>query len=723
MIHIPKQACVKQQDITDCGAACLASISAYYGLIYPIARIRQYAFTEKKGTNLWGMIKAAERLGLTAKGVKADSEALQSVSLPLIAHIIVRGELQHFITVYKIADEQIVYMDPADGEIHQIEKEEFLNIWTGVLILIEPNTTFQVGTIKRSNWTHITELLYSHRNSIAKIFIEAIVCSLLGLAIPIYLGVLFDDVLTRDNLSLLHYASVMILSITFVRILVSILKSRLALQTSQLIDKSLILRYYKHILHLPQFFFDTMRVGEIISRVNDALKIRVFINDIAVGLLVNTLILLCAVVLMFFFSWKLTLLSLCCLPLLFGVFHFYNSANKKYQRELMETQAEVESQLVESISSIATIKCFGIEQYSNLITEQRMDCMLKSSYKSSWISILTSHGLDLISSLTTIVILWWGSSFVLEHEISTGILMLFYALMGAVWGPVTSLITANRSIQDAAIATDRLFQILDLETEDNKEITNQIEKKEIGDITFQQISFQYGSRKPLFKELSLCFKKGETTAIVGESGSGKTTIISLLQGFYPIQAGRICIGQYDIATLSKEHLRSLIGIVPQNIKLFSGTITSNIALGERTPDIGRIKDSISLVGLEDFIAELPLGLDTKIGEQGATLSGGEQQRIAIARALYRDPEIFIFDEATSSLDSKAEQSVKKMIDVLKSRNKTIVIIAHRLTTIKEADKIIVLGNGELMEEGTYVQLMQNKQAFYTLWKNQIGESL
>ena len=177
-----------------------------------------------------------------------------------------------------------------------------------------------------------------------------------------------------------------------------------------------------------------MRVGEIISRVNDALKIRVFINDIAVGLLVNTLILLCAVVLMFFFSWKLTLLSLCCLPLLFGVFHFYNSANKKYQRELMETQAEVESQLVESISSIATIKCFGIEQYSNLITEQRMDCMLKSSYKSSWISILTSHGLDLISSLTTIVILWWGSSFVLEHEISTGTLMLFYALMGAVWG-------------------------------------------------------------------------------------------------------------------------------------------------------------------------------------------------------------------------------------------------------------------------------------------------
>ena len=232
-----------------------------------------------------------------------------------------------------------------------------------------------------------------------------------------------------------------------------------------------------------------------------------------------------------------------------------------------------------------------------------MDCMLKSSYKSSWISILTSHGLDLISSLTTIVILWWGSSFVLEHEISTGTLMLFYALMGAVWGPVTSLITANRSIQDAAIATDRLFQILDLETEDNKEITNQIEKKEIGDITFQQISFQYGSRKPLFKELSLCFKKGETTAIVGESGSGKTTIISLLQGFYPIQAGRICIGQYDIATLSKEHLRSLIGIVPQNIKLFSGTITSNIALGERTPDI-------SLLGLEDFIDELPLGLDT-----------------------------------------------------------------------------------------------------------------
>ena len=461
-----------------------------------------------------------------------------------------------------------------------------------------------------------------------------------------------------------------------------------------------------------------MRVGEIISRVNDAVKIRNFINNVSLDLLVNIMILLFSVCLMFVYSWKLALITLLSAPLFLGIFYSFNKLNRKYQRHIMESSADLEAQLVESLNSISTIKRFGIEEYANLKTETRFVHLLKNTYRSIYGSIMAQGGIQFVSTGITIAILWMGSVLVIDQELTPGTLMVFYSLVGYVISPIGSLISSNQTIQDALIAADRLFQIMDLEREQNEEQKIELTEEMVGDISFENVCFRYGSRKEIFSALNLAIEKGKMTAIVGESGSGKTTLMSLLQHIYPIQGGHIRIGKHDIAEIDNRSLRQRIGTVPQHIELFSGTIAENIAVGELHPKMIRIKALMEMLGLEEFIERQPKGYKTQIGEHGVNLSGGERQRIAIARALYKNPEIIILDEATSSLDNIAENQVKIVMEVMKDAGKTVIVIAHRLSTVKHADRIIVLHNGEVKEEGTHEELSQKDGLYCKLWKEQ-----
>lgn len=706
---------IKQHDITDCGAACLASICAHYGLQFPVARIRQYAFTDQKGTNVLGLIEAANKLGLSAKGVKARFEALKIVPKPTIAHVIVNQQLQHFIVIYKVEKEHIVYMDPADGRMHKVENYDFERMWTGVLVLMEPEKTFKQGNQKTSMTKKFFSLLSPHKSVMIQAVFGALVYSLLGLSTSIYVGKITDYVLVDKNLNLLNLMSVAMLVILLLRTFIGAMKSILALKTGQRIDAALILGYYKHLLTLPQQFFDTMRVGEIISRVNDAVKIRNFINNVSLDLVVNIMILLFSVGLMFVYSWKLALITLASAPLFLLIFWSFNKLNKKYQRSIMESSADLESQLVESINSISTIKRFGIEEFANLKTETRFVHLLKNTFRSIYGSIMAQGGIQFVSTAITIAVLWVGSILVIDQELTPGTLMVFYSLIGYVISPIGALISSNQTIQDALIAADRLFQIMDLEREQDNDQKIALQPDMIGDISFENVSFRYGSRKEVFKELNLKIEQGKTTAVIGESGSGKTTLISLLQHIYPIQSGHIRIGDYDIAQIDNKSLRRRVGTVPQQIELFAGTIVENIAVGDLHPDMRRITDLIDQLGLRKFIERLPEGLNTFIGEHGASLSGGERQRIAIARALYKEPEILIFDEATSSLDTTAERYVKQTLEALAEQGKTVIIIAHRLTTVKDADHIVVLDKGQVVETGTHGELFKAGGIYSRLW--------
>ena len=298
--------------------------------------------------------------------------------------------------------------------------------------------------------------------------------------------------------------------------------------------------------------------------------------------------------------------------------------------------------------------------------------------------------------------------------------MLFYSLVGYVLSPISSLITSNQTIQDALIAADRLFQIMDLERESDNSQKITLTPEMIGNISFENVAFRYGSRKKVFESLNLKIEKGKTTAVIGESGSGKTTLISLMQHIYPIQDGQIRIGEFDIAQITNESLRRIVGTVPQQIELFAGSIAENIALGDLYPDMERIIDLAEQLGLKEFIEKLPQNYMTYIGEHGASLSGGERQRLAIARALYKEPEILIFDEATSSLDSVSEKFVKQTLKSLATRGKTIIVIAHRLSTVRDADAIVVLDDGKVVQHGVHEQLIHEDGIYRKLWNEQYG---
>ena len=608
-------------------------------------------------------------------------------------------------------------MNPAYGKIETYTTEEFAKIWTGILILLEPNEYFEQRNEKTSLYQRFYQLIQPHRSILLQALVGAIFYTILGLSTSIYIQKITDYVLVDGNRRLLNLLSLIMIVLLLFQIFLGVMKSVLTLQTGQKIDKYLILGYYKHLLKLPQRFFDTMRVGEIISRVNDAVKIRTFINDVSIQIVVNVFIVLFSFALMFTYYWKLALIVALVIPFYLGIYAITNWLNKKVERRMMEESAELESHLVESLNAVKTIKQFGAEIYANNKTDIHFSTLLKTIYKSVLNSLFSGNTSEFVSRIFTIVLLWVGAGYVIDREITPGELLSFYALIGYFTSPVSQLIGMNKSIQNALIASDRLFEIMDLEQE---EVTDKIEltAEQIGNINFENVNFSYGSRREVFKDFSCVIEKGKTTAIVGESGSGKTTLATLIQNLYPVNSGKITIGDYEVQYLSHYSLRTLIGVVPQQIDLFSGNVIENIAFGEDFPDMQRVIDLTKQLGILSFIEQLPNGFQTHLGENGSQLSGGQRQRIAIARALYKNPEILILDEATSSLDTDSEQVIQATLNELKRTGKTLIVIAHRLSTIAHSDTILVLRNGQLIEQGTHQELLARETTYKAMWEKQ-----
>lgn len=711
---------IKQHDISDCGAACLASIAAYYKLRLPLSKIRQYLSTDKEGTNILGLLEGAQKIGFDAKGVKADTESLYKVPKPAIAHVLVDGRLQHYVVIYELRKKTVRLMDPAVGRMTSVPMAIFEKQWTGVLVILVPNDDFVPRNEKASNLLRFWQLLKPHKATLIQALIGSLCYTILGFSTSIYIQKITDHVLLGDNLKLLNIMGVVMIGLLLIQLILSVLKDIFLIRTGQEIDGRLIMGYYKHLLKLHQRFFDTMRVGEILSRINDAVKIRMFINNTSLTLMVNFFIVVISFILMFTYYWKLGLLMVCMLPIYAVIYYVTNGLNKKTERSIMESSAELESQLVESLNSIATVKLFGLETKMTTKTEFRFIKLLKIGYRSSLNQIFSQSSTQGISNLFTILLLWIGSYYVIARELSPGELLSFYAIIGYFTGPVSGLISSNKIIQNALIAADRLFEVLDLEI-DAAEKSFPIKRSSIEHITFKNVSFRYNNRRTILSGLNICFKKGEIAAIVGESGSGKSTITHLIQALYPLHKGHIFFGEQDIRYVSKASLRACISIVPQTIHLFNGTVLENIAMGEERINMIEIQRICRKLEMIPFIESLPGGFHSHIGENGATLSGGQKQRIAIARALYRDPEILILDEATSSLDSYSDRALQNAITEFKNRKKIVILISHRLHSIAIADKILVIDKGKLAQEGTHHELISCEGVYQNLWNNQFPE--
>ena len=709
---------VKQHDMMDCGAACISSVGNFHKIYVPITKIRQWSETDKNGVNVIGLIDALDKMGFYAKGVKASIEAIDKIPLPSIAHMIYENRLQHFVVIYKVKKKSLTIMDPSLGYLIQISLKEFETSWSSALILIAPKSNFSPSNFKHSNITRFYSLIKPHKSILFQSIFGALLYTILGLSIPIYIQKITDHVLINGNKNLLNLMSSLMILLISVQAIIGAKKTVLVMKTGQLIDAQLILGYYTHIMNLPQRFFDTMRIGEIISRINDAIKIRNFINETALEILVNSLVIVFTVTLMFTYYWKLALIISFIIPIYTGIYFSMNYLNKRNERKIMEVSAKLETQLVESINHAKTIKEFGIKEFSNTQMEHRFVKLLFTGFKSGLNSLFASASSQYLSSILTVIILWFGSYYVIDGMLTPGELFSFYALIGFFTGPVSMLIGANKSIQNALIASDRLFEIMDLEIESTNQGKLTLQKSDLGDIQFQHVTFSYGNKAKLFVDFNLTIYQNQVTALVGESGCGKTTLFSLFQQLYPIKEGSIFIGHYNMNDINIKDLRSIVGVISQDLQLFSGNIIENIALGDPNPDFKRILDICSELEISEFIERLPNSYDTEIGENGTLLSGGQKQRIAFARAIYKKPEILLLDEATSSLDSNSELPIKKFIESYKKQFKTIIIIAHRLSTIKSVDRIVFLKRGQVQEVGTHQELINLKGEYNSLWQLQ-----
>jgi len=710
-----KSILVKQRDMSDCGAACLASVAAYFGLQIPVSKIREYAGTDKQGTSLYGLIKAAELLHFQAKAVKTTEIDLNAIPLPTIFHLVLENGIQHFVVVYGVRKNHVRFMDPSSGQLIHQPILSFKNSWRGIVILMLPTNKFQKGNEKRPVVVRFWQLISPHRNMLLQALLGAILYTLLGLSASIYVQKIFDYVLPDSNIGLLNILSLGMGLLLCFQVFTGYVKSIIILKTGQQIDSWLILGYYKHLLELPQRFFDSMRVGEIISRVNDALRIRIFINDVSLNLIVHGFTLVFSMAAMFIYSWKLSVIMLFAIPVYALIYFISDGLNAKWQRKMMEAGASLESHLVETIQGVSTIRRFNAGYYFNLKTESRYMLLMKTIFTSSRNGLILSGISEWITSFLNISILWMGSYLVIERILSPGELISFYTLTVFFTTPLRALIGANKPMQDALIAADRLFEIIDLESDKEIKEMQTFDSFPEGDLVFDNVQFSYRPGIPVFNGLQLRFHQHHMTAVVGDSGCGKSTLLSLIQKIYQPNGGSILIAEINIQYISSAVLKQKIAAVPQHIDLFQGTIISNIALGENKPDYERIFDICNRLGLHEFISGLPEQYQTMIREQGINLSGGQKQRLGIARALYRDPSILIMDEATSALDPESERKVQETLQWFYNQKKTIIIITHHQATIKYCNSIIFLKEGKPAVSGIHARLLYENPDYKHWW--------
>lgn len=680
-----------QRDVTDCGAACFVYICDHYRLRLPLARVRRELGTNQTGTTAAGLVAAAQRLGFSAKGVKGSPEALASVPLPAIAHCLTERKLLHYVVLVDWTPKRARIMDPALGRVETWAPEKFKATWTGVLVLLSPTAEFRRGDATVSPWRRFWQLLQPHRSVMVQSLAGALVATFLGLGTSIYVQKIVDAVIPDRNAALLNLLGVAMLVVLGLKLALGWLQSLLSLRTAQRIDAALILAYYRHLLELPQPFFDTMRVGEITSRIGDAVKIRNFLNQSLPGLVLNPLMVTFSLAAMFWWSWKLALLSLSLIPAYALIYALVDRLNRDYQRRVMERGADFDAELVESLQAQPVIRSHGLESDAILRAEKKLVGLLRAAWASALGSCAGASAIAAVTQLYTIGLLWLGARLVLAAEVSPGQLMSCYTLAGYLTGPVTALVGLNAGIQEALIATDRLFEIMDLEREANPGTVDRPPPARA--IRFEKVGFRHAGRTAGVTDLNLEFPAGAITALVGPSGCGKSTVLALLQRLYAPESGRILWGDIDLRYFRLESLRQHLAIAGQHTRLQTGTILENLAPGDYAPDFERLVRVCRACGALEFIEQLPHGFLTPLTENGANLSGGQRQRLALARALYPDAPLLVLDEPTSALDPASEHRLVSALQEIRMQGRTVIVATHSSVLLAAADRVFRLERG------------------------------
>lgn len=718
---------VKQHDETDCGAACLATVAKYYGKKVSISRIRYYAGTDVKGTSGLGIVKGAEYLGFSCRGMISEKKTISdSVPYPVIAHV-KKDVLDHYVVVYGKKRGKIIVADPDDG-ISLVAEEDFKKIWTGIFFLIVREQRFERTKETKGLFERFLYLLKPHKKILVECFLSGILLSLLGATGAFYFRFLIDDVLYSSLKNTLLFCSLAYLAVIVFQTLTEFARNQLMNYMGNKIDLALMCDYFRHILRLPMHFFTSRKTGEIISRIGDTQTIRYTISSTTLSVIIDS----CMLVLggAFLFAFGSSLLWIAMIPVLVSavlVWIFYKPFERMIKKQAF-MEAEKQSALVESVNGISTIKALSSEEKAFNRAEGRIVNCCRQSISLGVMSNALNSLQRFVSSFGTLLLYWVGSLKILEGEMSLGQLISFVTLSGYFLGPLSRLLTLQQALQEAAVASDRLSEILDMKEESDDDRIEEEGKKIVssgklkGKITVKNLTFSYGTRGAALKDINFSIQPGQKVAFVGTSGSGKTTMTKLLMKFYKAEKGSITVDGMNISDIDTEFYRDSIGYVPQEVLLFSGTVAENILWGTEGLGMKDVVWAAEAAQASSFIDKMPERYSTKVGERGATLSGGERQRISLARVLLRKPSILILDEATSSLDSLSERAIMDTINS-SGRGCTMIMVAHRLSTIKNCDKIFVFDKGEIVESGTHFELLAKKKKYYEMWNAQHEDSV
>lgn len=707
---------IQQQDQSDCGVVCMQTILKYYESNFSLEKLREYSGTSKQSTTMLGLMQCGNKIGLDVKGYESSIEALKENKTPAILHTVFDDKLQHYIVCfgYDIKKEKFIISNPSSLKIEFLTEKDLEIIWKSKALLLckETSNIVKRKAKNKQKWQWVYRYIKEDINLLSMSLFLGIILAILSLATAIYSQKLIDVLLpSKDTFKVVASICLLFFLLT-IQVFFGYLRNLFLIRQTKSYNTRVINFFYNSLLKLPKTFFDTRKIGDMVARMNDTSRIQKTISKIIGSIVIDVLLVIVVSIAIFSYNKTLGYTILLWFPLLTLVVVLYSPKIKKQQKEVMQSYARNESNYIDTINGIETIKNNNKELFFTKQTNSIYMLFQKAVYDLSRLGLSYAVITELISNIFIISTLGYTVFLVLDNELTAGVIIAILQLVSMLMLSTSNLALVNIEIQEAKIAFNRMFEFTSIEKENQGEIA----LKEFNSLEIKNLSFRFAGRSQLLKDVNISVKKGELNAIVGESGSGKSTLGQVLQKFYDFENGEIIINnKNNIREINLIDWRNLVGVVPQEITIFNGNVLDNILLGKEDTQENVIKFCKEF-GFEEFIKDFPQGYATILGEEGVNLSGGQKQIIALARVLYKKPQLLILDEATAAMDRKTERFSIELISKLKAKM-AILFISHRLETLKKyADTIYVLENGETIVQGNHKKLLETSNFYSDYWK-------
>jgi ABC-type bacteriocin/lantibiotic exporter with double-glycine peptidase domain len=710
-----KKAFVPQLEQSDCGVACLAGLVKYYGGEAKLDRLRELSGTGTQGTTMLGLCECARETGFEADAYQADIPALKENKKPCILHVIIDERQHHYVICYGFTGDRFIISDPAKG-VALFTAEELSAIWKSkALLLLSPGSGFVLSADEKKEKTSwLRKLIETDLNILGVALFLGIAIAVLGLATAVFSQKLIDDILPNSKQVKLTVGLSLLFFLLTVRSLLLYIRQYFLLQQSRDFNNRIITLFYNSLLRLPKSFFDTRKTGELIARMNDTGRIQSTLSYLAANLMIDVLLVVVSSVFLLGYSWQLGLVGLLSVPAFFAITWMWNGKIVEAQKDVMRSYARNEGNYVDTIQGVSVIKSSNKEELYSQLTRNIYDSFQEKVYTLGKVRIGFNLAGDLISTVLMCAILSWGSVMVLDEGMKLGAFMAVVQMTGMLMPAAVRLALTNVQLQEAKVAFERMYEFASIRPE-YEEARDKEQLKEFHSLEAVNISFRFPGRQLLLRNISFEVKKGEMIAILGESGSGKSTLLQVLERFYKHAEGAIQVNGIHSNNTDTRSWRAITASVPQQVKIFNGTLIDNICLGEGAKHAEEVVSFCMQHGFHKYFMQLPQNYLTIIGEEGVSLSGGQQQLVAIARALYRKPQLLLMDEPTSAMDRNTEGFIMNIL--MQAKNEMgIVLVTHRTKTAKLADRIYILENGVIHASGRHEELLLEENLYSLSWR-------